>query len=116
MLGFDYITPHGSATQSPVPIRIIKVLPNVQFEFRFKLTGIEDIKLSAGKLKNIFKELILLFGAGAKTNVGYGVFTDEGVEQPKAPKSSKKGKKKKKENVVQDDRPDWIKKLSEAHF
>lgn len=79
MLGFDYITPHSSPTKNPIPIRIIKVLPGVQFEFRFKIRDkeINEIKFSAGKIKWLFQELILLFGAGAKTNVGYGVFDDK---------------------------------------
>lgn len=76
LLDFDYITPHNEVTQNPVPIRILKVLPNVCFEFRFVLSDreINGKKLSAGKLKWIFSELLCIFGAGAKTNVGYGAF------------------------------------------
>ena len=84
MLGFDYITPHSSPTKNPNPIRMIKVLPDVQFEFRFKIRDIEinEMEFTADTIFSLFQELILLFGAGAKTNVGYGVFSNEGVVQP----------------------------------
>ena len=84
MLGFDYITPHSSPTKNPNPIRMIKVLPDVQFEFRFKIRDKEknETIFASDKIIPLFRDLILLFGAGAKTNVGYGVFSNEGVEQP----------------------------------
>ena len=76
LIGFDYITPHKETTRNPIPIRIIKILPDVCFEFRFILNDRElnGKKLSAGKLKWLFCELLCIFGAGAKTNVGYGAF------------------------------------------
>lgn len=78
LMGFDFITPHKSPVASPIPIRIIKVLPDVRFEFRFVLSDkkIKDKLLTADALKELFKELLILFGAGAKTNVGYGILTD----------------------------------------
>ena len=84
MVGLDFITPHNSPTKEPVPIRIIKVMPDVQFEFRFKLNaGFDESIISAQdpeekikKLFELFKELLKLFGAGAKTNVGYGVLEE----------------------------------------
>lgn len=78
LMGFDFITPHMSPVASPNPIRIIKVLPDVRFEFRFVLSDkkIKDKLLKADALKELFKKLLILFGAGAKTNVGYGVLTD----------------------------------------
>ena len=66
----------------------------------------------------LFQELILLFGAGAKTNVGYGIFETADVAAANRTTQSsgnqkKKEKKKqdKKTNPVQDDMPDWKKKL-----
>lgn len=96
LIDFDYITPHVSPTKNPTPVYIIKVLPDVQFEFRFKISDkkIDDIKFTAGKIKWLFQELLLLFGAGAKTNVGYGVFEKVVVSRPKAAKGNKGGKKK----------------------
>ena len=84
MLGLDYITPHSSPTKNPNPIRMIKVLPDVQFEFRFKIRDKEknETIFASDKIIPLFRDLILLFGAGAKTNVGYGVFSNEGVVQP----------------------------------
>ena len=122
MLGFDYITPHSSVTKNPIPIRIIKVLPYVLFEFRFRISDkeINGIKFSAGKIKWLFRELILLFGAGAKTNVGYGVFDNNGIVLPKtnsqAKGSKNSGKKQQKKSApVQDDMPEWKKKLMGWH-
>ena len=37
LMGRDYITPHSKATKNPIPISMIKILPNVQLEFRFQL-------------------------------------------------------------------------------
>ena len=74
IVGADYITPHESPTKNPVPIHIVKVMPDVQFEFRFKLNaGFDESVIGAEDLKKLFTELLTVFGAGAKTNVGYGV-------------------------------------------
>jgi len=120
LLDFDFITPHSSATKNPVPIRIIKVVPDVQFEFRFGISDkeINGIGFTAEQIMRLFQELILLFGAGAKTNVGYGIFETADVAAANRTTQSsgnqkKKEKKKqdKKTNPVQDDMPDWKKKL-----
>lgn len=71
ILGSDYITPHTDATKNPVPISIMKVLPDVRFEFRFVLDNGSGIIGKSAKLK-LFCILLQLFGVGAKTNVGYG--------------------------------------------
>ena len=72
ILGDDYITPHKEPTKNPVPLRFIKVLPEVTFRFGFKLS---DGLISCEKKLALFQEIILDFGLGAKTNVGYGKFT-----------------------------------------
>lgn len=79
LLTKDYITPHLSSFENPKPIEIIKVKPSVKFEFGFLL---KDSQLSTGeivmvsdKLK-LFKAIILDFGMGAKTNVGFGQFSE----------------------------------------
>lgn len=76
LLDFDYITPHGKATKNPIPIKIIKVAPDVRFEFRFVLSDkqIDGQSFTKEVLVDLFKELLCIFGAGAKTNVGYGHF------------------------------------------
>lgn len=78
VMGRDYITPHSSPVKNPVPISIIKVLPDVRFQFRFSLT--DGKYLTAKEKKAVFKELLILFGAGAKTNTGYGIFESAGVK------------------------------------
>jgi len=71
ILGDDYITPHKEDTKEPIPLRFIKVLPNVSFIFDFKLSEGTISKESKTKLfENILEDL----GLGAKTNVGYGKF------------------------------------------
>ncbi len=76
----DYITPHInrecsklSPFTNPVPIKFLKVLPNVQFEFRFKLEKSRRYKeITAEKKKQLFEQIIETLGIGSKTNVGYG--------------------------------------------
>ena len=121
LMGFDYITPHSSPTKNPVPIRIIKVLPNVRFEFRFKLTEhtVDDFDFKVQDMLDLFKNLILLFGVGAKTNVGYGIFSDVISNNPQQGNSSQKNstanknKKNKsdKPKFIEENIPEWKKKL-----
>ena len=77
VIGSDYITPHSHPNlKNPTPIHILKVLPGVKLEFRFRLTGgtlSASDKLNASDKLKLFKELIVNFGVGAKTNVGYGI-------------------------------------------
>lgn len=70
IFGSDYITSHYSDEslgqfKEPNPIKFLKVLPDVTFAFQFKGRH-EDVSL--------IKSIILDFGLGAKTNVGYGQF------------------------------------------
>ena len=80
-LGDDYITPHKDPLKNPVPLRFLKVLPNVTFRFDFELHDLKDENgnkiLSAHEKSKLFKRILLDLGIGAKTNVGYGQFTDE---------------------------------------
>ena len=80
VLGDDFITPHlhrpdrsMDGLKNPVPLRFLKVLPDVTFDFRFHLTGIKG-GLTAAERKTLFEHILLLHGIGAKTNVGYGQF------------------------------------------
>ena len=79
-LDSDFITPHGeNPLKNPIPLSFLKILPGVTFEFRFKLNNNQNIDerlLSVESKLELFKKLILLFGVGAKTNVGYGQFKD----------------------------------------
>ncbi|MBA1419720.1 MAG: type III-B CRISPR module RAMP protein Cmr6 [Epsilonproteobacteria bacterium] len=73
LLGDDYITPHADPLKDPVPLRFIKVLPEVTFLFQFEL---DDGKIVSKKKKEtLFRNILADLGLGAKTNVGYGKFT-----------------------------------------
>lgn len=85
VLGFDSITPHGEdLTKNPVPIKIVKIMPDVVIEFSFNLkdTKAGNRTVTATEKEDLFKEILCNFGIGAKTNVGYGVLTavDEKTE------------------------------------
>jgi CRISPR-associated protein Cmr6 len=78
ILGDDYITPHGDALKNPIPLRFIKVLPNVSFRFDFELrSGL----ISKSKKAKLFQDILADLGLGAKTNVGYGKFDGFKKEQ-----------------------------------
>jgi CRISPR-associated protein Cmr6 len=74
-LGEDAITPHGkNPLKNPVPLRLLKVLPEVRFQFQFRL---QDSRIDGNVFTiyhkfELFQEIITTFGIGAKTNVGYG--------------------------------------------
>lgn len=73
LLENDFITPHLEPLKNPVPIQFMKVMPEVVFEFRFLLVD-TDILTKELKLE-LFRQILLDQGIGAKTNVGYGQFT-----------------------------------------
>jgi len=97
ILGTDSITPHikegysyqQAMLKNPVPIPFLKVLPGVQFTFQFVLK--ESGGLKPEQKKNLFYQILLTLGIGAKTNVGYGQFTD-GSERKTDAKSGASGK------------------------
>ncbi len=67
----DYITPHNKgALKNPIPLKFLKVMPNVNFQFNFNL--VESGGLTAIQKRDLFKLILLDLGIGAKTNVGYG--------------------------------------------
>jgi CRISPR-associated protein Cmr6 len=74
----DYITPHPRLFGNPTPLKFLKIAPEVQFTFQFRLKeySLEKPIIDAGQIKEIFKQIILDFGMGAKTNVGYGNFKE----------------------------------------
>lgn len=79
ILGSEYITPHKDATKNPIPIYIMKVLPDVRFEFRFLVSDFvkDEFTFTGEQKKELFKTLLELFGVGAKTNVGYGILVSD---------------------------------------
>lgn len=86
ILKLDNITPHKSPVEDPNPITILKVRPNIQYEFLFILKDYtpsksEEDGLTAKEKLELFRNLLLLGGAGAKTNVGFGQFSENCVEE-----------------------------------
>lgn len=66
--------------KNPTPIKFLKVASDVEYEFQFKLFDSEIYPTITKDIKReLFKSLILNFGVGAKTNVGYGKFTEKSV-------------------------------------
>ena len=77
ILGNDYITPHKEAFSDPVPLQFLKVLPNVEFKFQFRIPEQFTYKcLNRINIEKLFKQILLDLGVGAKTNVGYGHFIE----------------------------------------
>ena len=96
LLGDDFITPHlhkqdrsMDGLKNPVPIKFLKVLPDVTFDFRFHLEGIKG-GLTVEERKTLFENILLLHGIGAKTNVGYGQFIALSKEELVASKTWQK--------------------------
>ncbi len=72
ILSDDYLTPHGEdKLKNPIPLRFIKVMPDVSFRFDFQLY---DGLISKDRKRKLFETILEDLGLGAKTNVGYGKF------------------------------------------
>ena len=79
VLDMEFITPHKEKFKSPNPISLVKVRPAVEFRFSFLFEDyVEngDVLVSADEKTNLCKELLLLAGIGAKTNVGFGKLSE----------------------------------------
>lgn len=86
----DNITPHNkgaegipAALKNPIPISMLKVSPQVTFCFQFGLKSHfrapdgnerKPRLLTVAQRLELFRQVILFLGAGAKTNTGYGKF------------------------------------------
>ena len=75
ILGDDAITHHPSPLKNPNPVLFLKMMPGITVQFNFEPKN--GSFLSAIEKNKLFTEIILYYGIGAKTNVGYGQFTDE---------------------------------------
>jgi len=88
LLADDYLAPHKEITKDPIPLRFLKVAPNVTFRFDFELS---DGIISKEQKRELFKTILEDLGVGAKTNVGYGKFyipitkSDNPIENYKKP-------------------------------
>lgn len=79
-IGDDYITlhqnrkkPEMSPFTNPIPLMFLKILPEVTIQFQF---DVKNGLLTKEQKEELFRRLLLDFGIGAKTNVGYGQFDD----------------------------------------
>jgi CRISPR-associated protein Cmr6 len=70
-LANDYITPHNDPLKDPNPVKFLKILPDTNIQFQFDL---KDGLITKEAKERLFKKILLDFGIGAKTNVGYGQF------------------------------------------
>lgn len=84
-IGDDYITPHVNRKKpemspftSPIPLMFLKILPEVTIQFQF---DVKDGLLTKEQKEELFRRLLLDFGIGAKTNVGYGQFEEVTVSR-----------------------------------
>ncbi len=92
LFGSDYITHHEHPLKNPNPVKFLRVQPEVTYKFQFDLK--DSNGLTAEQKKNIFKELILDLGLGAKTNVGYGQFERITAAELKEEENKKEYKRK----------------------
>ena len=78
LLGLDNITPHKANDPKdnwltePIPLTMLKVIPDVVFLFRFKYKE-EQGGLTASQLCKLFSAILTDLGIGAKTNIGFGI-------------------------------------------
>lgn len=77
IFGEDYLTPHPDPLKNPIPVRFLKILPGVRFQFNFLLqpSTLGALTLSAAEKTQLYRTILEQLGIGAKTNVGYGQFT-----------------------------------------
>lgn len=95
-IGDDYITPHVNRNKpelspftNPTPLMFLKILPEVTIQFQF---DVKNGLLTKEQKEELFRRLLLDFGIGAKTNVGYGQFALPEINKSgQHPKSGKSG-------------------------
>lgn len=112
LFGSDYITPHvdkngdPAPLKNPVPIKFLKVNPNVvyQFSFRFSDSMLSNgVKLSKDKKTKLFKKILSQSGLGAQTSVGYGQFDDTAKKKEEKEKEQQKMEEKIKDQKLAED-------------
>lgn len=93
VLAMENITPHVNKKDrnldgltAPVPLKLLKVRPDVVFTFSFLLrdSNIEDVLVTAAQKRKLFCAILKDLGVGAKTNTGYGYLEDAGESQKSA--------------------------------
>ena len=79
VFGTDTITPHTAGPyKDPVPLPFLKVLPGVCYRFDLSLQDSKGFgKITAAVKHQLFRQILLDLGVGAKTNVGYGNLVEQ---------------------------------------
>ena len=76
ILGMDSLAPHEDILKDPIPINMLRILPDVCLTFSMRLNDVKDPDgdtiLTSDQLFDLFKNIILDLGIGAKTHTGYG--------------------------------------------
>lgn len=77
ILGLDSLAPHESRVKNPIPINMLRILPDVCLTFNMILNDVKDpdgkVLLTGDQLRDLFKGIILNLGFGARTRTGYGI-------------------------------------------
>lgn len=96
----DYITKH-KGLKNPTPVKFLKIRPDVNFMFRFILcdsdikfklrkdtileveseNNISSVTVTSKTKRDIFNQILLDFGIGARRNVGYGVLKETTMDK-----------------------------------
>lgn len=109
ILGDDFLAPHGDdPLKNPIPLRFIKVLPNVTFRFDFELS---DGLIKKDEKRKLFENILRDLGLGAKTNVGYGKFENFKEEKTSHEIEQEKIEQEKKREIEAQKRDDELKKI-----
>lgn len=109
ILADDYLCPHGdNPLKNPIPLRFIKVAPNVTFRFDFELS---DGLISKTKKSKLFQNILEDLGLGAKTNVGYGKFESFSPQKTPEEEAKEEAELKKKKELEKQKREQEIEQL-----
>jgi len=111
ILNDDYLTPHGdNPLKNPIPLRFIKVLPELTFRFDF---DIADGLITKNQKSELFQKILEDLGLGAKTNVGYGKFDNFSSFQTKEEKEQEEKEAKLKKEQEEQERQEKERGLRE---
>ncbi len=75
VVGPDYLSPHVSPTESPIPLIMLKILPEVRLSFRFRLK--DSPSMTAEEKASLFQKMLCTFSFGAKRSSGFGILRED---------------------------------------
>jgi CRISPR-associated protein Cmr6 len=70
LLGLENITPHPDPLKNPIPLTLLKVIPNVEFLFRFGFDRWNSKDISLDNLKYAFKMILCDLGSALRQMLG----------------------------------------------